>query len=177
MSRTAVAERCFLSHSPTLRPWIACRRLRELAMTVVLRGGALEPEPLPLPENAQAKADTYSQRAFSCRSAEGLSLSGGASIRTVSSQAGHHPFVRCSGSRPETTKATLPDRPRVEAPVRMVPSAHASLRGRSYCRAGARPRRAGSSTGRPRGRWPSRRRSYGCRMRSSCSGSSCRAGG
>src|SRR5215203_1330272 len=64
MSRTAAAERCFLSHSPTLRPWIACRRLRELAMTVVLRGGALEPEPPSIPENVQAKADTYSQRAF-----------------------------------------------------------------------------------------------------------------
>src|SRR5207248_354887 len=37
-------ERCFLCHSPTLRPWIAAHRLRSGA-SGVLRGGALEPEP------------------------------------------------------------------------------------------------------------------------------------
>jgi hypothetical protein len=35
VARTAEAERCFLCHSPTLRPWIAADG--------VLRGGALEP--------------------------------------------------------------------------------------------------------------------------------------
>ena len=38
------AERCCPCHSPTLRPWIADRRLRRSAAVVVLRGGALEPE-------------------------------------------------------------------------------------------------------------------------------------
>jgi hypothetical protein len=42
------AERCFLCHSPTLRPWITDRWLRTLAVVAVLRGGALEPEPRAL---------------------------------------------------------------------------------------------------------------------------------
>ena len=37
------AERCCPCHSPTLRPWIADRRLRTSAAAGVLRGGALEP--------------------------------------------------------------------------------------------------------------------------------------
>src|SRR5205823_3093310 len=41
----AKAERRFPSLSPTLRPWIADRRLRTSGAVVVLRGGALEPEP------------------------------------------------------------------------------------------------------------------------------------
>ncbi len=45
MTRSAEAERCFPSHSPTLRPWIADRRLRIARAGGVLRGGALEPEP------------------------------------------------------------------------------------------------------------------------------------
>ena len=45
LSRPAEAERCFPCHSPTLRPWITDRRLRTSAAIVVLRGGALEPEP------------------------------------------------------------------------------------------------------------------------------------
>jgi hypothetical protein len=47
----------------------------------VLRGGALEPEPRALRRNWQANAHAYSQRNFTGRSTEGLSLSGGASIR------------------------------------------------------------------------------------------------
>jgi hypothetical protein len=47
----------------------------------VLRGGALEPEPRILRRNWQANAHAYSQRNFTSRSTEGLSLSGGASIR------------------------------------------------------------------------------------------------
>jgi len=44
LSRTGEAARRFPSHSPTLRPWIVDRRLRTTRI-VVLRGGALEPEP------------------------------------------------------------------------------------------------------------------------------------
>ena len=45
LSRPPEGERCFPCHSPTLRPWIANRRLRTFAVVGVLRGGALEPEP------------------------------------------------------------------------------------------------------------------------------------
>jgi len=45
LSRPAEAERCFLCHSPTLRPWITDHWLRMCAVVAVLRGGALEPEP------------------------------------------------------------------------------------------------------------------------------------
>jgi hypothetical protein len=45
LSRPLEAKRCFLCHSPTLRPWIRDSRLRTSATVAVLRGGALEPEP------------------------------------------------------------------------------------------------------------------------------------
>ena len=160
LSRPAEAGRCFLSHSPTLRPWIVRRRMRIRVVRTSYVEGLWSPSRRSLPENRQAKADAYSQRSFPTRSAAGLSLSGGASIRTLSSQAGHHPSVRCSRFASETTKATLPDRPRCEAPVRMVPSAHASLRGRRCRRAGARRPRAGSSTVSPWRPRPSRRGSW-----------------
>src|SRR5919197_3996990 len=70
LSRPAEAEQCFLSHSPTLRPWIADRRLRISAAVAVLRGGALEPDPHHLLGKAQAKADAYSQRVLHACSAE-----------------------------------------------------------------------------------------------------------
>src|SRR5919201_2695919 len=57
-------------------------RLRTSAAVAVLRGGALEPEPHRLLGKAQAKADAYFQRVLHARSAEGLSLSGGASIQS-----------------------------------------------------------------------------------------------
>ena len=48
----------------------------------VLRGGALEPEPRTLFRKVHAKAHAYSSAQFAAPSAEGLSLSGGASIRS-----------------------------------------------------------------------------------------------
>jgi hypothetical protein len=80
LSHSAEAERCFSSHSPTLRPWIADRRLRSAMAIDVLRGGALEPEPRMPTENSHAKAHARFPAHFCARSAEGLSLSGGASI-------------------------------------------------------------------------------------------------
>jgi hypothetical protein len=63
MSRPARAERCFPCHSPTLRPWIDGSRL----LSVVLRGGALEPDPCAPAGKAQAKADANSAIAFPAR--------------------------------------------------------------------------------------------------------------
>jgi hypothetical protein len=48
----------------------------------VLRGGALEPEPRAGRRNVQAKADAYRLAQLQRAYAEGLSLSGGASIRS-----------------------------------------------------------------------------------------------
>src|SRR6266508_3291379 len=68
LSRPAEAERCFLCHSPTLRPWITDHWLRMCAVVAVLRVGALEPEPHTLIlENRRLKrrliASVYFQRA------------------------------------------------------------------------------------------------------------------
>ncbi len=68
LSRPPEAERCFLCHSPTLRPWITDHWLRTCAVVAVLRGGALEPEPHTLLlENRRQKqaliASVYFQRA------------------------------------------------------------------------------------------------------------------
>jgi hypothetical protein len=54
MSRTGEAERCFPSHSPILRPWIAHRRLCTSEAIDVLRGGALEPDHRTLGGKAHA---------------------------------------------------------------------------------------------------------------------------
>src|ERR687888_2321546 len=74
LSRSAEAERCFPSHSPTLRPWIAysASYVEELWSPSLVRS----------PEKEQAKAHAYSPALFQAPSAEGLSLSGGASIQT-----------------------------------------------------------------------------------------------
>src|SRR6266568_8356219 len=82
LSRPAEAERCFLCHSPTLRPWITDHWVRMCAVVAVLRGGALEPEPQTLLlENCRLKQTLIASVYFQ-RDAEGLSLSGGASIRS-----------------------------------------------------------------------------------------------
>src|SRR5207245_2879607 len=105
LSRPAEAERCFLCHSPTLRPWITDRWLRMCEVVAVLRGGALEPEPhTSLLENRRLKqtliASVYFQRA---------------TLRVFLSQAGprfdlelvqaeHHPWFRTLIDRPQTEK-------------------------------------------------------------------------
>lgn len=83
-----------MSRSATLRPNVVFHATRlpfdpgspsaraRLAAGGVLRGGALEPEPRHDPDNSQAKADTLLQRDLCRRAREGLSLSGGASIRS-----------------------------------------------------------------------------------------------
>jgi len=102
MSRTAGAERCFPCHSPTLRPWIDGSRL----LSVVLRGGALEPDPCSPVENAQAKAGVYSAIAFPARGCrESFSLRRGLdSIQSCFKLS----ITFCSklSGRPPTKKAT-----------------------------------------------------------------------
>ncbi|SRR6266496_2399348 len=62
----------------------------------------------------QAKAHAYCQRLIPTHSAEGLSLSGGASSRSSVSQAEHHLWVPMFDRSPsETEKATLLGRPRL----------------------------------------------------------------
>src|SRR4051812_31142467 len=59
---------------------------------------------LAAPEKLQAKAHANSRSQFRARSAEGLSLSGGASIRTYFSQAGHHLSSSSGTGSPWSTK-------------------------------------------------------------------------
>ena len=97
MSRPAEAERCFPCHSPTLRPWIADRRLRTLRAVAVLRGGALEPEPQTLrSEKAHAKANANCQRVFPARALRVFLSQAGPRFDLELSQAEHHllGFVR-----------------------------------------------------------------------------------
>src|SRR6266540_1349702 len=82
LSRPPEAERCFLCHSPTLRPWITDRWLRTCAVVDVLRGGALEPEPRALSLEKRRLKQTLIASVYFQHNAEGLSLSGGASIRS-----------------------------------------------------------------------------------------------
>jgi hypothetical protein len=64
MARTARADRCFLCHSPTLRPWIAG--------SGVLRGGALEPGALAVSDKCAGKSRTeFSTELPGAESAEG----------------------------------------------------------------------------------------------------------
>src|SRR3954463_10626680 len=59
---------------------------------------------LAAPAKLQAKANANSRAQFSARSAEVLSLSGGASIRTCLSQAGHHLSSSFGAESPWSTK-------------------------------------------------------------------------
>ena len=71
----------FPSHSPALRPWIAGRRLRvRCGRRPSWRGFGARASDVSA-RNRQAKHTLGCQRYFVARRAEGLSLSGGASIR------------------------------------------------------------------------------------------------
>jgi hypothetical protein len=61
----ALANRCFPSLSPTLRPWIAGPQLRNCG-SVVLRGGALEPGARGSLRKPQAKAADVYPLPYSC---------------------------------------------------------------------------------------------------------------
>ena len=105
LTRPAETERCFPSHSPTLRPWIAGHRLRVLVIAV-LRGGALEPEPRTRSEKSQAKAVASFQRVFRRRAEVSFSLRRGLNSELCLLQAGHHLWFDIERSPHETTKAT-----------------------------------------------------------------------
>jgi len=69
---TAEADRCFPSHSPTLRPWIARPRLR-CRGAPVLRGGDLEPDAPAL--CGIAGRNSGRKAAWSCNAERGGSFS------------------------------------------------------------------------------------------------------
>ena len=80
LSRPPYGKRCCPNHSPTLRPWIAGTEVRFR----VRRGGVLEPGARTPSEKSIAKAVEHFQLSiFRCENAEGLSLSGGASVSVV----------------------------------------------------------------------------------------------
>ena len=78
MTRSALAERCFTSHSPTLRPWIAGNRRptwRGFGARVSNACG----------KRARKSSQRYFLRHFQRQAPSDLSLSGGASVRSMSS--------------------------------------------------------------------------------------------
>jgi hypothetical protein len=81
MSRPAEAERCFPSHSPTLRPWIDDRSGTITSYVEEL----WSPIPGRFRKKCTLKHTRYFLRYLQRRSTENLSLSGGASIRPTSS--------------------------------------------------------------------------------------------
>jgi hypothetical protein len=109
MSHPAHAKRCFSSHSPTLRPWIA-RHSRDAG---VLRGGVLEPEPPALFLRNRRLKQTLISSAISQAEAQRVFLSqAGPRFVLDLLQAGHHPRLFASCFASETTKATRLGRPR-----------------------------------------------------------------
>ena len=129
--------RCCPSHSPTLRPWIGRRRLRDRPVVRPTWRGIGAGASGAMAKMRRQKHGVLAQRHFGA--AEGLSLSGGASIRS-------YDFFKLSitsgalGLRAasETTKATLLGRPRTEPLCRLGTSGHASGRERCRCRADRR---------------------------------------
>ena len=114
LTRSANAERCFPSHSPTLRPWIVTRRLRTSAAVAVLRGGALEPEPRTFdPKISKLKHTLIYQRHFQRRAPRVFLSQAGPRFDLGLFQAEHHLWFRRWLSPPETKKATQLGRPRL----------------------------------------------------------------
>ena len=108
LSRPAAAERCCPCHSPALRPWIDVRRLCTGDGTPSYVEELWSPSLWRAPRKPQAKADAYSQRSFPGLRAEGLSLSGGASIRPRACSSWASPFVLRSLSRLRNDEGDLP---------------------------------------------------------------------
>ena len=106
VSRRPYAERCCPSHSPTLRPWITDRRMRNPGWPTSYVEGLWSPSLAHVPGNSQAKAEANDQPPFRPPCGRSLSPSGGASIRSRLSQAEHHLSVVSVGHLLETTKAT-----------------------------------------------------------------------
>jgi hypothetical protein len=104
LSRADRAERCCPSHSPTLRPWIAGRRRPSW------RGFGARARGVLL-QNVQAKANAFIPASYLQLSAARLSLSGGASIRSLSPSDVHH-LCAIESVASERKKATLLGRPR-----------------------------------------------------------------
>ena len=91
------AERCFLSHSPTLLPWIAAPP--DAHSRIGVSSYVEEPWSPNLgvrSKKCRQKLTHNYQRYFTTRHAEGLSLSGGASIRSKPCSSWASPF--CSDS-------------------------------------------------------------------------------
>jgi hypothetical protein len=108
LTRTTEAERCFLCHSPTLRPWIAA----DAASYVEERWS---PALLRSPEIRRQKQRLIQQRIRMRRWRRGTFLSqAGPRVSVVAFHVEHHPSVLFDLAR-TTTRATLSGRPRFGA--------------------------------------------------------------
>jgi hypothetical protein len=118
---TRAPWRCDLcpSHSPALRPWIACRRCANRNADV-LRGGALEPGACVISINAQAKAAVTWTASFTAPKRAGTFLSeAGPRFLLELLQAEHHLVVRVLFSPPERQRRPCGS-PSAEAAMRLV---------------------------------------------------------
>jgi hypothetical protein len=80
------AKPCFPCHSPTLRPWITDAQLASHMRLASYVEELWSPSLACSPKKEQAKANAYQPALFLGANVEGLSLSGGASIRASAFQ-------------------------------------------------------------------------------------------
>lgn len=156
--RWVVTNQCCPCHSPTLRPWITARRVQALAESYV--EGCWSPS-LICVSRLQAGQSSPPLRDGVTRlptHAEGLSLSGGASIGVRAFQAEHH-LLDFTLTVLGTKKATHLGRPRLACYARRS-SACTSQRGPNTPAGGADC--ADPDTAKPRRHWPLRRRTCVC---------------
>jgi hypothetical protein len=106
LSRPAVAERCFLCHSPTLRPWIADRRLCTCGLSSSYVEGFWSPSLVSRRENRRLKQTLVFQRTFPAPSARVFLSQAGPRFDLELFQAEHHLWFRHCTIAFKTTKAT-----------------------------------------------------------------------
>jgi hypothetical protein len=95
MSRRLNAERCFPCLSPTLRPWIACRRKRKVARQSSYVEELWSPMPCTFPKIRRQKHTLMPSVNFRLTRRGSFSLRRGLDSVRCLPQAGHHPFVSC----------------------------------------------------------------------------------
>jgi hypothetical protein len=110
--RAPDAERCFLCHSPTLRPWIVPRQLRCRRWTSYVEG-LWSPSLAQALLNSQAKADAYRLTHFYARTPRVFLSQAGPQFGLVLLQAEHHLGIRRRLIAFRTKKATPLGRPRL----------------------------------------------------------------
>ena len=107
------AERCFLCHSPTLRPWIAVRRVCTSGTAASSVEGLWSPIRARIAAKGHAKAHACISASFCTPTRRGsFSLRRGLNSDLALPQAEHHLLLSIPRFASKTTKATRLGRPR-----------------------------------------------------------------